>query len=264
MRIGEGALDERIKIKTGDELEDLADQFNQMGERLQQLYGNLERVSQLKRYFSPHLAELIVSSEESILGESHRREITVVFCDLRGFTGFSLSAEPKTVMLVLGDYYKSLGAELRRYEATIGYFAGDGLMAFFNDPLPCPGHEARAVRMSLVMQDGVGKLVEGWRAQGIELGFGIGIASGHATLGHIGSEEQFHYTAIGPVVNLASRLCDEAAGGQILIESTVRAAAEGLAETEFVGARVLKGFPEPVPVFRLVANRHLVEVERCK
>lgn len=249
VRIGEGELDKQIKIKTGDELEDLADQFNQMGGRLQQLYGNLKRVSQLKRYFSPHLAELIVSSEESILGQSHRRDITVVFCDLRGFTAFSSSAEPETVMRVLSDYYGCLGVELRRCEATIGYFAGDGLMAFFNDPLPCPDHQARAIRMAVAMQEGVGKLIEGWRVRGIELGFSIGIASGYATLGHIGSDEQFHYTAIGPVVNLASRLCDEAAGGQILVSSTARATAEGVPDASPIGARVLKGFSEPISVF---------------
>ncbi|HWT31955.1 MAG TPA: cache domain-containing protein, partial [Propylenella sp.] len=148
VRIGEGRLDQRIDIRTGDEIEELAAQFNQMSERLRRLYGNLERVSQLKRYFSPQLAELIVSSEENILQESHRREITVLFCDLRNFTAFSASAPPELVMQVLGDYYKCVGAQLRRFEATIGNFAGDGLMAFFNDPLPCSDHPAQAVRVA--------------------------------------------------------------------------------------------------------------------
>lgn len=224
-----------------DELEDLADQFNQMGERLQQLYGNLERVSQLKRYFSPHLADMIVSSESRILGESHRRDITVLFCDLRGFTAFSAAAPPDQVMQVLGEYYKCLGIELLRFEATIGYFAGDGLMAFLNDPLPCPDHQAKGTLMAIAMQHGVGRLIEGWRDRGIDLGFGVGIASGHATLGHIGSDEQFHYTAIGPVVNLASRLCDEARHGQILVDSTVRAASESLARFMPVPDLSLKG-----------------------
>ena len=252
LRIGEGELDQRIVIKTGDELEDLANQFNQMGNKLQQLYGNLERVSQLKRYFSPQLAELIVSSGESILKQSHRRDITVLFCDLRNFTAFSSSATPEVVMQVLGDYYKCLGAELRRCEATTGHFAGDGLMAFFNDPLPCPDHQARAVHMALAMQEGVGRLMDGWSARGIKLGFGIGIASGKATLGHIGSEEQFHYTAIGPVVNLASRLCDEAASGQILMDDAVRSAIEGLAKTRQVEERSLKGFSATVHIFQFV------------
>ena len=185
-RIGDGDLNQRISITTGDELEDLANQFNQMGERLQQLYGNLERVNELKRYFSPQLAEMIVSSGNAILGESHRREITVVFCDIRNFTAFSSSSAPEVVMQVLAAYYKCLGAELRRSEATIGMFAGDGLMAFFNDPLPCPDHQARGLRTAVAMQKEIGKLVEEWHQQGIELGFGIGIASGYATLGHIG------------------------------------------------------------------------------
>jgi adenylate cyclase len=250
-RIGEGALDERIRIETGDEIEDLADQFNQMGEKLQQLYRNLERVSQLKRYFSPHLAEMIVSSEENILGASRRRDITVLFCDLRGFTAFSSAALPETVMQVLGEYYRCLGIEVQRYEATIGYFAGDGLMAFLNDPLPCPDHQAKAIAMSMAMRDGVSSLIEGWRARGIDLGFGIGIASGYATLGHIGSDEQFHYTAIGPVVNLASRLCDEARDGQILIDSTVRAAVESSAPVVPVPDVRLKGFSASVAVYRV-------------
>jgi adenylate cyclase len=253
-RIGDGNLSQRIAITTGDELEDLANQFNQMGERLQQLYGNLERLSQLKRYFSPQLAEIIVSSGESILGESRRREITVIFCDIRNFTAFSSSSAPEVVMQVLADYYRCLGAELRRSEATIGQFAGDGLMAFFNDPLPCPDHQVRGLRTAVAMQEEIGKLVEEWKRQGIELGFGIGIASGYATLGHIGTEDQFHYTAIGPVVNLASRLCDEAVDGEILMDSAVRAATVEVAKTQKLADRQLKGFPGPVAVFRLLAT----------
>ena len=251
-RIGDGDLNQRIAITTGDELEDLANQFNQMGERLQQLYGNLERLSQLKRYFSPQLAEMIVSSGNTILGESHRREITVIFCDLRNFTAFSSSSAPEMVMQVLAAYYKCLGAELRGSEATIGEFAGDGLMAFFNDPLPCPDHQVRGLRTAVAMQKEVGKLVEEWHQQGIELGFGVGIASGHATLGPIGTEDQFHYTAIGPVVNLASRLCDEAANGEILMDAAVRAATAEVAKTRKVADRRLKGFPRPVAVYRLL------------
>jgi adenylate cyclase len=252
-RIGDGDLNQRISITTGDELEDLANQFNQMGERLQQLYGNLERVSQLKRYFSPQLAEMIVSSGNTILGESHRREITVVFCDLRNFTAFSSSSAPEVVMQVLAAYYKCLGAELRRSEATIGMFAGDGLMAFFNDPLPCPDHQARGLSTAVAMQKEVGKLVEEWHQQGIELGFGVGIASGYATLGHIGTEDQFHYTAIGPVVNLASRLCDDAESGEILMDAAVQAATSEIAKTRKLEDRRLKGFPRPVAVFCLLA-----------
>jgi class 3 adenylate cyclase len=250
-RIGAGALDQRIDVKTGDELEALADEFNQMTAKLRDSYDSIEHISHLKRYFSPQLAELIISSEEEGLTESHRREITVVFCDLRNFTAFSSIAEPEEAMQVLRDYYKALGSLLRQFEATIGHFAGDGLMAFFNDPLPCPDPALRAIRMAVAMQQDVGKLIEVWSKRGINLGMGIGISTGYATLGHIGSEEQFHYTAIGPVVNLASRLCDEALSGQILISEAVYAEAEELAEVERMRELSLKGFPKPLPVLRV-------------
>jgi class 3 adenylate cyclase len=251
-RIGAGELDHRIDVQTGDELEGLADEFNDMTDKLKESYAGIERVSQLKRFFSPQLAEHIVSSGEESLTESHRQEITVVFCDLRNFTEFSSTAEPEEAMRVLQEYYKAIGSLLRRFEATIEHFAGDGLMAFFNDPLPCPDPEARAVRMAVMMQQDVGKLTEAWDKRGINLGFGVGISSGYATLGHIGSEEQFHYAAIGSVANLASRLCDEARSGQILISEAVYAKVEELAEVEPIGELSLKGFPKPVPVLQVV------------
>ena len=161
-------------------------------------------------------------------------------------------------MRVLREYYEALGSLLRHFEATIGYFAGDGLMAFFNDPLPCPDPAARAVRMAVAMQQNVGKVIEVWRKRGINLGLGVGISSGYATLGHIGSEEQFHYTAIGPVVNLASRLCDEARSGQILIAEAVYAEIEELAEVERVEDLSLKGFPKPVPVLKVAGLKKAI------
>jgi len=252
-RIGAGELDHRIDIQTGDELETLADEFNQMTAKLRESYASIERVSQLKRFFSPQLAELIVSSDEQKFTEDHRQEITVVFCDLRNFTEFSSVAEPEEAMRVLREFYKAIGSLLRRFEATIEHFAGDGLMAFFNDPLPCPDPEARAVRMAVMMQQDVEKLIEAWRKRGINLGFGIGISSGYATLGHIGSEEQFHYAAIGSVANLASRLCDKARSGQILITEAVYAEVEELAKVERIGELPLKGFPKPVPVLQVVS-----------
>ncbi len=251
--IGAGALEHQINIRTGDELEGLADEFNQMTVKLRESYNNIERMSHLKRYFSPQLAELIVSSEKKDLMESHRQEITVVFCDLRKFTAFSSVAEPDEIIRVLREYFEVLGALLLEYEATIGHFAGDGLMAFFNDPLPCPDPTARAVRMSIAMQQDVRKLIEAWRKRGIELGFGVGISSGRATLGHIGSEKQFHYTAIGPVVNLASRLCDQARSGQILVTETVAVEIGKLAAVRHVGELDLKGFPDPVRVSNVSA-----------
>lgn len=251
-RIGAGELDHRIDIKTGDELEVLADEFNQMTAKLKESYAVNERVSQLKRFFSPSLAELIVSSGEEKLTESHRQEITVVFCDLRNFTAFSSASEPEVVMKVLQEYYQVICSLLLSFEATIEHFAGDGVMAFFNDPLPCPDPEARAVRMAVVMHQDVGELIEGWRKRGIDLGFGIGISSGYATLGHIGSEEQFHYAAIGNVANLASRLCDEARSGQTLITEEIYAKVGEFAKVKSIGELTLKGFPKPVKAFQLI------------
>jgi class 3 adenylate cyclase len=251
-RIGAGELDHRIEVQTGDELEVLAEEFNQMTGKLQESYASNERVSQLKRFFSPQVAELIVSSGEDSFIESHRQEITVVFCDLRNFTEFSSTAEPEEAMRVLQEYYKVLGALIYRFEATIEHFAGDGLMAFFNDPIPCPDPEARAVRMAVMMQQDVSKLIEQWNKRGLNLGFGIGISSGYATLGHIGSEEQFHYAAIGSVANLASRLCDKALSGKTLITEAVFAKVEGIAEVVQAGELSLKGFPKPVTVLHVV------------
>ena len=251
-RIGAGELDHQIDVRTGDELETLADEFNQMTAKLRESYDNVERVSALKRYFSPHLAEHIVSSGEGALTESHRSEITVVFCDLRNFTKFSSNAEPEVAMRVLDQYYTALGARLREYEATIEHFAGGGLMAFFNDPLAIPDHALCAVRMALDMQEDVGVLVEGWNKRGHDLGFGIGIATGYATLGHIGGADQFHYAAIGSVANIASRFCDMARNGQILIGETVHAEIDDLVEVVSIGEHSLKGFPDSVSILQVV------------
>ena len=252
-RIRGGDLDHHIDIQTGDELQMLADEFNEMTAKLRESYAGIEKISHLKRFFSPQLAELIELSGESDLMDDHRREITVVFCDLRNFTEFSSIVEPEEAMKVLREYYQAIGVLLRHYEATIEHFAGDGLMAYFNDPLPCPDPEIRAVRMAMEMQKDVEKLIEGWRKRGIKLGFGIGISSGYATLGRIGSEEEFHYAAIGTVANLASRLCDEAQSGQVLIAESVFAKIEDQAEVKRIGDVSLKGFLKPVPVLEVVA-----------
>ena len=253
-RIGSGELNHRIDIKTGDELEELATEFNLMTSKLRESYAINERISHLKRFFSPQLAEHIVSSGEEELTQSHRSEITVVFCDLRNFTAFSSIAEPEVTMQVLHDYYDVVCTLIRQFEATIEHFAGDGLMAFFNDPMPCADPEVRAVKMAILMQREVGKLITDWRKSGTELGFGIGISSGYATLGHIGSAEQFHYAAIGSVANLASRLCDQAKDGQILISESVFAKTLEVVEAESIGELSLKGFPNPVPVMQLTGE----------
>ena len=222
-----------------------------MTSRLRESYAINERISQLKRFFSPQMAEQIVSSGTNDLTESHRREITVIFCDLRNFTAFSSTAEPEQAMQVLHEYYDVICSLLHQFEATIEHFAGDGLMAFFNDPVPCPDPEIRSVKMALIMQQEVGKLIQGWQKQGIELGFGIGISTGFATLGHIGSADQFHYAAIGNVANLASRLCNQAKNGQILISESVYAKASEIANATSMGELALKGFPIPVPVLQV-------------
>jgi adenylate cyclase len=229
----------------------LAEWNRALEQRVADQLAELERMGRLKRFFSPQLAELIVSAGEDRLLESHRREVTVVFCDLRGFTAFAETSEPEEVMGVLREYHTTLGELIFHFEGTLERFAGDGLMVFFNDPIPCPDPAARAVRMAVAMRSRVGELSETWRKRGHQLDFGVGIAQGYATLGKIGFEGRFDYAAIGPVTNLAARLCGEAEGGQILISQRVYAAMETIAIAEPVGELSLKGFVKPVPAFSL-------------
>ncbi len=229
----------------------LADWNRTLEQRVAEQLAELERVGRLKRFLSPQLADLIVSAGGEKLLESHRREITVVFCDLRGFTAFSETAEPEEVMGVLREYHRALGSLIFEFEGTLERFAGDGVMVFFNDPLPCPDPAARAVRMAVAVRERVGELTEAWRKRGHQLDLGVGIAMGYATLGRIGFEGRFDYGAIGTVTNLASRLCDEASAGQILISQRVYAAVEELVEAEPVGDLHLKGFLKPVPTFNV-------------
>jgi len=221
-------------------------------QRVTDQLAELERVGRLKRFLSPQLAELIVSSGNEGFLESHRREITVVFCDLRGFTAFSETAEPEEVMSILRDYHGVLGELIFAFEGTLERFAGDGLMVFFNDPVPVPDPQARAVRMAVAMRDRIAELSQAWRKRGHELAFGVGIAQGYATLGKVGFEGRFDYAAIGMVTNLASRLCDEAAPGQILISQRVLATVEDLVEAEPAGELQLKGFIRPVAVLNVL------------
>jgi adenylate cyclase len=215
----------------------------------------LERLSGLKRFLAPQVAELLVSAGDEGLLESHRREVTVVFCDLRGFTAFAETAEPEEVMAVLRQYHEALGGLIFRHEGTLERFVGDGIVVLFNDPLPCPDPAARAVRMALEMRARIGELSRDWRRHGHQLGFGVGIAQGFATLGLIGFEGRFDYAAIGPVSNLASRLCDEAADGEILISQRAFAAIEGLIEAEPAGDLSLKGFARPIAAWRVHGPR---------
>ena len=231
---------------------ELADLNRQLETRVVQQVAEIERMRGLKRFFSPQLAELLLSSGGEHLLESHRREVTVVFCDLRGFTAFSETAEPEEVMGVLREYHATLGNLIFHFEGTIERFTGDGLMVFFNDPLPCPDPSVRAVRMAVAMRQQMDALTERWQKRGNQLGFGMGIAQGYATLGMIGFESRVDYGAIGPVTNLAARLCGEAQDGQILISQRVYAAVETLVETTPVGELTLKGFLRPVPAWDVI------------
>ena len=179
----------------------------------------------------------------------------MVFCDLRGFTAFADSAEPEEVMSVLSEYHAALGELIFRFEGTLERFVGDGLVVLFNDPLPCPDPGARAARMAIDMRSGIARLSERWRKQGHELGFGVGISQGYATLGRIGFEGRFDYAAIGPVSNLASRLCDQAADGEILISQRALAGVKELLEIEPLGHLPLKGFVRPVPIYRILSMK---------
>jgi adenylate cyclase len=251
IRVGSGDLDHRIEVRTGDELEALAEQFNDMTARLKEAQAKSERVGMLKRFLSPQLAEVLVSSGEKRILDSHRSEVTVVFCDLRGFTAFSEESEPEEVMGLLGEYHAALGALIQEFEGTLERFVGDGLMVLFNDPLPCPDPAARAVKMALAMRARVEELAQRWRQHGHDIGFGIGIAQGYTTLGQIGFEGRFDYAAIGSIPNLASRLCGEAKNGQILISHRVRAEVEEIAELEPVGELTLKGIRRPIAAFNV-------------
>ena len=220
-------------------------------ERVDKQVAELGHMNRLKGFLSPQIAKLVLSSADKKLLESHRREITVVFCDLRGFTPFAESAEPEDIFGVLQEYYRCLGKSIERFEGTLERFVGDGLLIFFNDPLPCTDPSVRAVRMAVEMRSEVAVLAEKWRKYGHHLGFGIGIAAGHATLGEVGYEGRFHYAAIGTVVNLGARLAAEAADGQILIDGRVQVAVESIATMEPIGELDLKGLHRPIRAFNV-------------
>jgi class 3 adenylate cyclase/CheY-like chemotaxis protein len=232
---------------------ELADWNRSLEARVTEQLAEIDRMGRLRRFLSPQIAELIVSSGNEAVLESHRREITVVFCDLRGFTSFAESAEPEEVIKLIGEYHRTLGDLIDRYQATLERFTGDGLMVWFNDPLPCDEPSLKAVRMAVEMRNAVSPLLEKWRKLGHDLGFGVGIAQGYATLGRIGFEGRFDYAAIGTVVNLAARLCGEAADGQILIDRKVQAAVEAWAEIRTAGDLALKGLHRAVPTFNVIA-----------
>jgi class 3 adenylate cyclase len=253
-RIGAGQFDHKIAISTGDELEGLAVRFNHMADELAVSQERSERISRLKRFLAPQVAELVEGSGEEGLLDSHRAEIVVVFCDLRGFTAFAGNADADEVMGLLQEYYEALGAIITKYEATLTCFMADGLMLLLNAPVPRPEPALLAMRMVLEMQAAVQDLIVRWRARGYAIGFGVGLAKGTATVGRIGYEGRLDYTAIGTVVNLASRLCASAEDGQILIDPAAAAEIRHSVPLAALGTRTLRGFAEPIAVFSVTQH----------
>src|SRR5262245_20268314 len=223
-------------------------------ERVREQVAQLERLSRMKRFFSRHVAEAIVAGGEEML-EAHRREITAVFLDLRGFTAFTDRADPDEVLDLLRAYHATLGRTVDEFGGTLEHFAGDGAMIFFNDPIEVDKPAERAVRMALALQRAFNPIADAWAKLGHEVGLGIGIAQGETTLGVIGFEQRWEYAAIGNVPNLAARLCGSANAGEIILDGQTEQDVAGVAETEFVGALTLRGFQQPVPAFRLKSIR---------
>ena len=240
-------------------LEEQAAQIAEWNARLEtrvtEQVTQIGQMSKLTRFLSPKVSDLIMSGDADDPLKTRRRDITVVFVDLRGFTGFTESAEPEEVMSVLREYHAELGRAIMTYDGTIEHFTGDGVMILFNDPLPVENHELQAIRMSLVMRDSVAVLARGWKKRGHELGFGVGIAGGYATIGTIGFEGRLDYGAIGAVTNLSARLCGEARDGQILISPRIFSKTEAQIEVEPVGELSLKGFHRPVFVHNVLNVR---------
>lgn len=235
--------------------EQLAEWNSRLETRVAEQVSQIERMGRLKGFFSPQIAELIVSGGAEELLRPHRREVTVVFLDLRGFTSFTETAEPEEVMGVLSEYHATVGRLVVAHEGTIEHFAGDGMMIFFNDPITLDNAAASAARMSLSLQADFVSLREGWRKRGYTLDLGIGLAQGYATLGAIGFAGRQDYAAIGSVTNLATRLCAEAKGGEILTNQKTLARIENEFDAEALGTRSLRGFAHPVDLFRILSSK---------
>jgi class 3 adenylate cyclase len=252
--LNQNAILRQLNIVTERQAADLAELNRTLENRVAEQVSELDRVGQLKRFFSPQLADAIVAGGAGDPLKSHRRDITVVFLDLRGFTAFTETAEPEEVMGVLREYHAAMGRLILKHEGTLERFTGDGIMVFFNDPTPVPDPAQRAVRMALAMQSELATLSAAWKRRGIDLAMGIGIAQGFATIGGIGFEGRIDYGAIGTVTNLAARLCGEAHGGEILLSQRVVAVLEDGFVVEPAGEFDLKGFHRALPVHRLVGE----------
>jgi class 3 adenylate cyclase len=252
------ALNAEIRDKNR-QVEEQAAQIAEWNARLEQRVteqvARIGQMSKLTRFLSPKISDLIMSGDADDSLKARRTEITVVFVDLRGFTGFTETAEPEEVMSVLREYHAELGREIMAHDGTIEYFAGDGAMILFNAPVQVDDHELQAIRMALSMREAVAKLATGWKKRGYGLGFGVGIAGGYATIGAIGYEGRLEYSAIGTVVNLAARLCGEASDSQILISSRILSKIEAAIDVEPLGELSLKGFSRPVPAYNVLGVR---------
>jgi class 3 adenylate cyclase len=240
-----------------EQAKEIADWNARLETRVTEQVGQIAQMSKLTRFLSPKVSDMIMSGDADDPLKTRRREITVVFVDLRGFTGFTETAEPEEVMNVLREYHAALGREIMAYDGTIEHFAGDGVMILFNDPVPVADHELRAIRMALAMRESVGALSRAWRKRGYALGFGVGVAGGYATIGTIGFEGRLDYGAIGTVTNLAARLCGEAGDGQILISPRIFAKTEMHIDADPIGELSLKGFQRPVSAHNVRALRPL-------
>jgi adenylate cyclase len=231
-------------------------QATQLGDWNRELEGRvktqveeLDRLGRLRRFLPPQLVDVALSSGADSLLESHRREIAVLFADLAGWTAFSETTEPEEVMGVISEFHETIGRIIRSFEATVGWFAGDGIMAWFNDPFPCPTPAGRAAEMAIAMRDAMAGRTASWRQRGHQLDFTVGISLGYATIGTIGFEGRYEYGAVGSVLNLASRLSDEAGPGQVLISARALASAEDLIEADRIPDLKLKGFAKPVMAY---------------
>ena len=251
--------------KLREQTEQLKNWNKSLEERVEKQLAEIERIRRLERFLAPQVAQLIASSDgHDALLDSHRREVTVVFCDLRGFTAFTEATEPEEAMNVLREYHAALGELIFKYEGTLDRYAGDGVMVLFNAPIQFPDHTKRAVKMALEMRDTIGALTERWRNRGHSLGFGMGIALGYATLGQIGFEQRLEYAAIGSVTNLASRLCDEAKANQIVVSRRVYGMVEPWVEGRPIDDLHLKGFNHPILAAEILRWRDESEVAAAR
>ena len=242
----------RLHDQVQAQARELASWNGKLAERVAAQVQEIDRMGALKRFLAPQLAEAILAKGDESILQSHRRDIAVLFGDLRGFTAFAEHAEPEEVVALLNDFHNAVGPAIHAHEGTLDRFMGDGLMVFFNDPLPCPDPAHRAVRLAVAMREAVRAISDKWQRRGQPIGFGVGIAQGYATLGQIGFEGRRDYSAIGTVPNLAARLCGEAADGEILVSARLADSVADLAELEPTEARTLKGFTRPVPAWRVL------------